>query len=191
MSRYSSLLATSSQAFQHTNSARLWLTTCVTLLTAIINTFIMIIAVVVRHSTSSSMLGVGLTQGIALQESVSLMLVSWTLMEISALAVERNLEYSRLIPEESSPSLEFSPSEDEGMNEGSITFTDVVARYSPDIPPALKSVSFHVSSGCRLGICGRTGSGKRSRSLLLLKYLALLLITLTVLSFWHYYAPYT
>jgi ABC-type multidrug transport system fused ATPase/permease subunit len=32
-----------------------------------------------------------------------------------------------------------------------------VMRYRPELPPALKGVSFSVQPGQKLGICGRTG----------------------------------
>jgi ABC-type multidrug transport system fused ATPase/permease subunit len=45
---------------------------------------------------------------------------------------------------------------------GEITFTNVTMRYQPELDPALKSVSFTASPGMKIGIVGRTGSGKSS-----------------------------
>ena len=44
--------------------------------------------------------------------------------------------------------------------QGSIVFRNVIARYGPDLPPALKGLSIAIKPGQRVGICGRTGSGK-------------------------------
>lgn len=44
--------------------------------------------------------------------------------------------------------------------QGSIVFRNIVARYGPDLPPALKGLSIAIKPGQRVGICGRTGSGK-------------------------------
>lgn len=41
------------------------------------------------------------------------------------------------------------------------------ARYSPDGPKVLKNLSFEVNSGERIGVVGRTGSGKVSVEYLL------------------------
>jgi ABC-type multidrug transport system fused ATPase/permease subunit len=45
---------------------------------------------------------------------------------------------------------------------GEIIFTCVTMRYRDDLEPALKNVSFKVESGMKVGIVGRTGSGKSS-----------------------------
>ena len=48
------------------------------------------------------------------------------------------------------------------MTDSSISFNNAVLRYDPEGPPALRNLSLHIKSGERLGICGRTGSGKSS-----------------------------
>ncbi len=43
---------------------------------------------------------------------------------------------------------------------GTIAFSHVTHRFSPDVPPVLDDVTFSVDSGERLGIVGETGCGK-------------------------------
>uniref|UniRef100_A0A5S6R0N3 Uncharacterized protein n=1 Tax=Trichuris muris TaxID=70415 RepID=A0A5S6R0N3_TRIMR len=45
---------------------------------------------------------------------------------------------------------------------GSISFDNVSLTYGKNISPALNNITFEVRDGCRLGILGRTGSGKTS-----------------------------
>lgn len=45
---------------------------------------------------------------------------------------------------------------------GQIEFRDVWMRYRPNTPDVLKGISFVIEGGQRVGICGRTGSGKSS-----------------------------
>ena len=45
---------------------------------------------------------------------------------------------------------------------GRVHFVAVELRYRPDLPPALRGVSFAVGAGERMGIVGRSGSGKSS-----------------------------
>ena len=46
-------------------------------------------------------------------------------------------------------------------DQGVIEFRDVVMRYRPHLEPALKGVTFKTRPGEKIGICGRTGAGKR------------------------------
>lgn len=46
------------------------------------------------------------------------------------------------------------------ISSGSIQFQHVYLKYKPDLPPALKDVSFRVQGGQKVGIVGRTGCGK-------------------------------
>ena len=56
-------------------------------------------------------------------------------------------------------------------SDGKITFKDVRARYRAGLPEVLKGVSFSLPGGKKLGICGRTGSGKSSLTLCLWRML--------------------
>ncbi|KAJ8082215.1 hypothetical protein PM082_008062 [Marasmius tenuissimus] len=52
---------------------------------------------------------------------------------------------------------------------GELRVETLAARYSPDGPKVLKNISFSVKSGERIGVVGRTGSGKSSLMLSLLR----------------------
>ncbi|KAF8342804.1 uncharacterized protein EI90DRAFT_3030312 [Cantharellus anzutake] len=54
---------------------------------------------------------------------------------------------------------------------GGITFENLVIRYAPHLPPALKGVSFTIHSHEKIGVVGRTGSGKSTLALSLLRIL--------------------
>lgn len=75
-------------------------------------------------------------------------------------SVERVLGYGKLEPEaplelDSDKLLETS-----WPNNGAINFSDLAVRYRPALPRSLDGVSFRIPSGSRVGIVGRTGSGK-------------------------------
>lgn len=50
--------------------------------------------------------------------------------------------------------------ESDWITSGSIQFQHAIMRYKPDLPPALKGISFRVQGGQKVGIVGRTGCGK-------------------------------
>jgi ABC-type multidrug transport system fused ATPase/permease subunit len=52
---------------------------------------------------------------------------------------------------------------------GELRVEHLSARYSPDGPRVLHDLSFHIKSGERVGVVGRTGSGKSSLTLSLLR----------------------
>ena len=52
---------------------------------------------------------------------------------------------------------------------GVITFNDVTLRYGADLPDVLRGVTFETHPGERVGVVGRTGSGKSSLFLALMR----------------------
>merc|ERR1711862_297501 len=74
-------------------------------------------------------------------------------------SVERVHEYGKI---ESEAAL--SICEDQNLKtwpmKGSIHFKELSVRYRPELEPSLKSLSFSIESGHRIGVVGRTGSGK-------------------------------
>jgi ATP-binding cassette subfamily C (CFTR/MRP) protein 4 len=78
-------------------------------------------------------------------------------------SVERVLAFGDLEPE---AALECKGDKDllgKGWpNQGSIKVQDLSVRYRPALPLALENVSFAIHQGARVGIVGRTGSGKSS-----------------------------
>jgi ATP-binding cassette subfamily C (CFTR/MRP) protein 4 len=50
--------------------------------------------------------------------------------------------------------------EDGWPQEGSVSISDLSVRYRPSLPLSLENVTFDIPSGCRVGVVGRTGSGK-------------------------------
>lgn len=49
--------------------------------------------------------------------------------------------------------------------------SNLVARYSPELPPVLRDISFEADANQRIGVVGRTGAGKSSLSLALMRFL--------------------
>ncbi|EJC97739.1 P-loop containing nucleoside triphosphate hydrolase protein [Fomitiporia mediterranea MF3/22] len=91
----------------------------------------------------------------------------YNLAEIQANSLERMLEFMRIdhepAPIESGKPPAYWPSS------GELRVEKLFARYSDDAPAILKNISFNVKSGERVGIVGRTGAGKSSIALALLR----------------------
>ena len=106
--------------------------------------------------------------------------------EIDLVSVERNLQYVEGIPQEEeggeegggegstrggrrgkggapAPLARVAVAPPEGWPlQGAISFEDVRMRYRPELPLALRGVSFVIGGGERVGVVGRSGSGKSS-----------------------------
>jgi ATP-binding cassette subfamily C (CFTR/MRP) protein 4 len=72
-------------------------------------------------------------------------------------SVERVSEYGDLPPEAALTGPKDDPS---WPKQGSIEVKDLSVRYRSTLPLSLKNVSFEIEAGQRIGIVGRTGSGK-------------------------------
>lgn len=57
--------------------------------------------------------------------------------------------------------------------EGTIELENVYMRYRPELPYTLKGVSFSVADGEKLGVVGRTGAGKSSVMMSILRMVEL------------------
>lgn len=75
-------------------------------------------------------------------------------LESRMTSVERLTFYSEL------PSEKEYVEQSAKINSGSLEFKNVYLRYADHLPYVLKNVSFQIPSGHRVGIVGRTGSGK-------------------------------
>ncbi|KAJ5273912.1 ABC bile acid transporter [Penicillium angulare] len=56
---------------------------------------------------------------------------------------------------------------------GAIEVSGLVAQHGPDLPPVLNGITFRVEANQRVGIVGRTGAGKSSIALALLRMLSI------------------
>ncbi|KAF8192931.1 multidrug resistance-associated ABC transporter [Pholiota molesta] len=76
-------------------------------------------------------------------------------------AVERVLHYVELSPEIDDSVASIEPTES-WPTHGAISFQDVKLTYREGLPLVLKGISFDIKAGEKIGIVGRTGSGKSS-----------------------------
>ena len=86
---------------------------------------------------------------------------SATEVETNIVSVERVQEYIELKPEAPLSIPETQPGAD-WPTEGSLTYSHVSARYRENLDLVLRDVSFHLKGGEKVGVCGRTGAGKSS-----------------------------
>ncbi|KAJ6465017.1 P-loop containing nucleoside triphosphate hydrolase protein [Mycena sanguinolenta] len=91
----------------------------------------------------------------------------WNDVQIQGRLLERIQQYIH-IEQETKPTEAGKPPA-HWPSSGELVVEKLSARYSPDGPKVLRDISFRINSGERVGIVGRTGSGKSSLTLALLR----------------------
>ncbi|KAI9069817.1 hypothetical protein FKP32DRAFT_1671074 [Trametes sanguinea] len=116
---------------------------------------------------NASNTGFSLTMATAFSAVINQMVRAFNEFEISGNSLERIQQYL-LIEQEPKPTPEGVPPAYWPAS-GQLEVEKLSARYSEDGPKVLREVSFEVAAGERVGIVGRTGSGKSSLTLALLR----------------------
>ncbi|KNC46638.1 ATP-binding cassette transporter [Thecamonas trahens ATCC 50062] len=149
-----------------TNHAWFWAQACAVRWLAfrleMLGTFVVTILAVAMVSNDSlvspGLAGVALAYAVNLSKYLSFSLQMLAMSEANMNSVERIDEYTRL-PQEAAAEVEPGPPRG-WPRTGAIEFKNVELRYRPELDPVLKGLSFKVKAGEKIGIVGRTGSGK-------------------------------
>ncbi|KAJ5160374.1 uncharacterized protein N7482_007378 [Penicillium canariense] len=155
------LLDYSQRPFYFMFAIQRWLTLSLDLVVAGIAVLLIVLVVVLRGtSLGAGAVGVALLNVIQFSQSIKLMVTFWTNLETHIGSVMRVKNFTQDVKSEDQPGEDgdIPPS---WPSKGAVSFHSVSAAYRPS-EPVLNDVSLSVSAGEKVGICGRTGSGKTS-----------------------------
>ncbi|XP_056410690.1 LOW QUALITY PROTEIN: ATP-binding cassette sub-family C member 10 [Hyla sarda] len=155
------------------NTAVQWLDIRLQMIGVVVVTAIAIIALI-QHQRSSGdpgLVGLSLSYALSITGLLSGLVSSFTQTETMMVSVERAEEYSTTLPSE--PTQGTLTVRSEWPLLGCVEFRDAVLCYRPGLPNALDGVSFTIRAGEKIGIVGRTGSGKSSLFLVLFRMMEL------------------
>ncbi|XP_055982306.1 ATP-binding cassette sub-family C member 10 [Sorex fumeus] len=153
------------------SAAQQWLDIRLQLMGAAVVSAIAAIALIQHQQglADPGLVGLSLSYALSLTGLLSGLVSSFTKTEAMLVSVERLEEYSCGLPQEPRGwALQLGPG---WLTRGSVEFQAVVLVYRPGLPNALDGVTFSVRPGEKLGIVGRTGSGKSSLFLVLFRLL--------------------
>ncbi|KAL3420510.1 hypothetical protein PVAG01_06955 [Phlyctema vagabunda] len=140
--------------------AQRWLNLILDMVVAFIAIILVSIAVTKKDS-SGALLGLALTSIVGFGQNLKGLIASWTSLEISMGAIARVRHFTTTTESEDLPGENtFVPRE--WPEDGSIKFSNVSAAYGSSSDLVLKNITLDIRPTQKLGICGRTGSGKSS-----------------------------
>uniref|UniRef100_H3C0J2 ATP-binding cassette, sub-family C (CFTR/MRP), member 8 n=1 Tax=Tetraodon nigroviridis TaxID=99883 RepID=H3C0J2_TETNG len=114
---------------------------------------------------STGLVGLGLTYALMVSNYMNWMVRNLADMEVQLASVKRINSLLKTDPENYEGLLTVSQVPDGWPQHGEIKIQNLSVRYDATLKPVLKNVNAHISPGQKVGICGRTGSGKSSFSL--------------------------
>lgn len=147
-----------------------WLGLVLDLTTAALAVIVVAMAMTLRETASAGSVGVSLLTILTFNSQLSWLIVAWTSLETALGAVARCMNFEKSTVSEDKPAENSTPPADWPQG-GRLTLTDVSASYNSDGDDVLKSVSLSILAGEKVGVCGRSGSGKSSLLLTMLRLL--------------------
>ncbi|KAM6464846.1 ATP-binding cassette sub-family C member 8 isoform 2-T2 [Liasis olivaceus] len=118
-----------------------------------------------HNNLSSGLVGLGLTYALMVSNYLNWMVRNLADMELQLGAVKRLNGFIKTEAENYEGLLSPAQIPQNWPDQGEIQIQNLSVRYDSTLKPVLKHVSAHISPGQKIGICGRTGSGKSSFSL--------------------------
>ena len=138
-----------------------WLTVVLDLLITALVTILIVIVAANRESISPATVGLGLLSVVGLNWSLNQLVRTWTQLETSIGAITRLRDFNRATESEHK-GIENQAVRNKWPETGEVSFKQFAASYSDNSDLVLKGVDLRVRFGEKLGICGRSGSGKSS-----------------------------
>ncbi|KAB8254971.1 P-loop containing nucleoside triphosphate hydrolase protein [Aspergillus pseudonomiae] len=155
-----------------------WLNLVLDIVVTALATIVVTLAVELHESTNAGLLGVALNNILGFNQLLSFFITAWTTFETSLGAIARVKSFVETTPSEVPPG-QISEPPACWPEQGAVHIQGLSLSY-PNGTSALHDISMRITPGERIGICGRTGSGKSSFILALLRLVNLSHGTITI-----------
>uniref|UniRef100_A0A8D0D5X3 ATP-binding cassette, sub-family C (CFTR/MRP), member 12 n=1 Tax=Sander lucioperca TaxID=283035 RepID=A0A8D0D5X3_SANLU len=145
------------------NYGLFWISNIMDTLYVIMTLIVALLVVFISNDVCSPPLK-ALSLNFILQVKMFYLILSLISVEARFISVERLLEYIMLEGQ-----LKVDPVSEDWPQHGVITFLDYKMRYRQNLPVVLNGLQLHIRAGEKIGIVGRTGSGKSSLAVALFR----------------------
>ncbi|CAA7402677.1 unnamed protein product [Spirodela intermedia] len=130
-----------------------------TMSAAVISSSALVMMVLPKGTFSSGFIGMALSYGLSLNNSLVFSIQNQCTLANIIVSVERLNQYMH-IASEAPEVLESNRPNADWPETGRVELQDLKIRYRPDAPLVLRGISCTIEGGHKIGIVGRTGSGK-------------------------------
>ncbi|GFF44547.1 hypothetical protein IFM46972_07580 [Aspergillus udagawae] len=169
--RMLSLLDTAQRPYYLLLCIQRWLSLVLNLIVAGIAVLLVGASVALRSHLDPGLLGIALVMMMDLGLILSELIQNWTLFETSLGAISRIKDFAEETPlEESNMAVQTNDGLSEWPMNGMLEFVDAgIAWDIGEKKPLLSGINLRIAAGQKFGLCGRTGSGKSTLTLSLLR----------------------
>ncbi|KIL86238.1 multidrug resistance protein [Fusarium avenaceum] len=158
--RHHELLDRSQRPFYLLYAVQRWLTLVLDMIVTVIAVLVVVLVTQLRGVLPAGLIGVALVNIIQFSQHLKLLMTFWTTLETHIGAISRIKSFTAETISEHEPQEKDQPPS-VWPSKGTIVFDQVWAGYK-ESEHVLKNVSLSIEAGQKIGICGRTGSGKSS-----------------------------
>uniref|UniRef100_A0A3Q3G8I0 ATP-binding cassette, sub-family C (CFTR/MRP), member 9 n=1 Tax=Kryptolebias marmoratus TaxID=37003 RepID=A0A3Q3G8I0_KRYMA len=159
------LTDTNNTAYLFLSAANRWLEVRTDYLGAVIVLTAAVASIWTLPCTKSSLVGLGLTYALTVTNYLNWVVRNLADLEVQMAAVKKVNSFLGTESENYEGSMDTSPVPENWPQDGEIKIQNLCVRYDCSLKPVLKHVNAYIKPGQKVGICGRTGSGKSSLSL--------------------------
>jgi ABC-type multidrug transport system fused ATPase/permease subunit len=159
----------------YTEGCKRWYYQRLRYITHVFNIIMIMIIIYNRKLFSTQAIGLILQYTEELSWELATFLGFFSQIEISLIALERCEKVTKIIEEKDCEKFKEEEKENENNiknninnninkwpNRGEIEFKNLYLKYRPGLPSVLKDINIHIKSKEKIGLVGRTGSGKSS-----------------------------
>ncbi|XP_066561418.1 ATP-binding cassette sub-family C member 9 isoform X3 [Amia ocellicauda] len=159
------LTDTNNTAYLFLSAANRWLEVRTDYLGAVIVLTAAVASICSSEVLQSGLVGLGLTYALTVSNYLNWVVRNLADLEVQMAAVKKVNGFLSTESENYEGSMDVSQVPEDWPQQGEIKIQDLCVRYDPLLKPVLKHVNAYINPGQKVGICGRTGSGKSSLSL--------------------------
>jgi len=147
-----------------------WFGVRLDLISFILLVFVLSFSLFFRDKFSSQAIGLLLTYSMKLIDYLYNIMERFTTLEKLLTSVERCESFTKIV-QEGTPFEDKSLREKEVIHSGKVNFINYSVKYRPNTPLVLKNLNFEIKPMEKIGVVGRTGSGKSTLCLCLFRIL--------------------